>query len=149
VAFDISLIVSILLSITAIMLESVRSVRAVYGPVLYDIEWFFTGLFALEYMLRLISVRRPLRYATSFFGLVDLLAILPTFLSLLLPGTQYLFTVRILRLLRIFRILKLTEYLSEASDHHWRPPGQPAQDHRVHPVGAHGGGHHRFPYVHY
>jgi len=114
-AFDIALIASILLSITAVMLESVRSVRAVYGPLLYDIEWFFTVLFTLEYVLRLVSVWRPLRYATSFFGLVDLLAILPTFLSLLLPGTQYLFTVRILRLLRIFRILKLTEYLSEAS----------------------------------
>jgi voltage-gated potassium channel len=114
-AFDITLIISILLSITAVMLESVRGIRAVYGSLLYDIEWFFTALFALEYVLRLISVRRPFRYATSFFGLVDLLAILPTFLSLLLPGTQYLFTVRVLRLLRIFRILKLTEYLSEAS----------------------------------
>jgi voltage-gated potassium channel len=114
-AFDITLIMSILLSITAVMLESVRSIRQVYGSLLYDIEWFFTGLFAVEYVLRLVSVRRPFRYATSFFGLVDLLAILPTFLSLLLPGTQYLFTVRILRLLRIFRILKLTEYLSEAS----------------------------------
>ncbi len=114
-AFDITLIISILLSITAVMVESVRSIRAVYGPLLYDIEWFFTGLFTVEYVLRLLSVRRPFRYATSFFGVVDVLAILPTFLSLLLPGTQYLFTVRVLRLLRIFRILKLSEYLSEAS----------------------------------
>lgn len=114
-AFDIALIVSVVLSITAVMLESIRSIRAVYGSILYDIEWFFTVLFTVEYFLRLASVRRPLRYVTSFFGVVDLLAILPTYLSLLVPGTQYLFTVRILRLLRIFRILKLTEYLSEAS----------------------------------
>jgi voltage-gated potassium channel len=86
----------------------------VYGELLYNIEWGFTILFTIEYFLRLISVRKPLRYATSFFGIVDLLAILPTFLSLLVPGTQYLFTVRVLRLLRVFRVLKLTEYLAEA-----------------------------------
>lgn len=113
-AFDVALIICVLLSITAVMLESVRSIRAVYGGILYDIEWFFTIVFTVEYFLRLLSVRQPLRYATSFFGLVDLLAILPTFLSLLVPGTQYLFTVRILRLLRVFRVLKLSEYLTEA-----------------------------------
>ncbi len=113
-AFDIALIISVLLSIIAVMLESVRSIRVVYGELLYEIELFFTILFTIEYFLRLITVRKPLGYATSFFGVVDLLAILPTFLSLLVPGTQYLFTVRVLRLLRVFRVLKLTEYLAEA-----------------------------------
>ncbi|MFD1144264.1 ion transporter [Larkinella insperata] len=114
-AFDIALIGSILVSVAVVMLESMGRVRAVHGDLLHSIEWFFTILFTLEYLLRLISVRQPLRYATSFLGLVDILAILPTYLSLLIPGTQYLFTIRILRLLRIFRILKLSEYLSEAS----------------------------------
>ncbi|ARK10771.1 ion transporter [Fibrivirga algicola] len=114
-AFDIGLIASILLSVTTVMLESVPSIRTAYGDVLTRIEWFFTILFSIEYLLRLVSVKKPLRYITSFFGFVDILALLPTYLSLLLPGTQYLFTIRILRLLRVFRILKLSEYLSEAS----------------------------------
>ncbi|GAB3927863.1 ion transporter [Larkinella terrae] len=113
--FDILLIGSILLSVTVVMLESIKSVRAAYGPVLNGIEWFFTGLFTIEYILRLISVRQPWRYALSFFGLVDILALLPTYLSWLVPGGHYLFTIRILRLLRVFRILKLSEYLSEAT----------------------------------
>lgn len=114
-AFDIGLIASILLSVIVVMLESVKGVRTVYGTALNGIEWFFTGLFTLEYILRLISVRRPWRYAFSFFGIVDILALLPTYLSWLIPGGQYLFTIRILRLLRVFRILKLSEYLSEAT----------------------------------
>ncbi|MBO0951909.1 ion transporter [Fibrella forsythiae] len=114
-AFDIGLIASILLSVTTVMLESVPSIRTGYGDVLTRIEWFFTILFTIEYLLRLVSVEKPLRYTTSFFGFVDILALLPTYLSLFLPGTQYLFTIRILRLLRVFRILKLSEYLSEAS----------------------------------
>ncbi|RYC71997.1 ion transporter [Spirosoma sordidisoli] len=113
-AFDIVLIGSILLSVLVVMLESVASIRASYGQVLIRIEWFFTLLFTIEYILRLISVRRPLRYMLSFFGFVDILALLPTYLSLILPGSQYLFTIRILRLLRVFRVLKLSEYLSEA-----------------------------------
>ncbi|MFC5407812.1 ion transporter [Larkinella bovis] len=114
-AFDIVLIGSILLSVATVMLESIRSVRIHYGQVLNGVEWFFTGLFTIEYLLRLVSVRRPLRYARSFFGVVDILALLPTYLSLIIPGTQYLFTIRILRLLRVFRVLKLSEYLSEAT----------------------------------
>ncbi|MEW5975052.1 MAG: ion transporter [Acidobacteriota bacterium] len=113
-AFDVALIWAILLSVTAVLLESVRSIRAVYGDALYVVEWFFTLLFSLEYLLRLLSVRRAIRYAVSFFGVVDLLAVIPTYLSLFLPGTQYLLVIRILRLLRVFRIFKLTEYLSEA-----------------------------------
>ncbi|HRJ90154.1 MAG: ion transporter [Blastocatellia bacterium] len=112
--FDISLIVLILLSVAAVFLESVRSVREVYGPELYAAEWAFTVLFTIEYVLRLVSVRRPWRYVFSFYGLVDLLAILPTYLSLVFPGTQYLLSIRILRLLRIFRILKLSSYISES-----------------------------------
>ncbi|MDM7923278.1 MAG: ion transporter [Pyrinomonadaceae bacterium] len=111
--FDITVISLILLSVVTVFLESVRSIREVFGPELLIAEWAFTILFTIEYILRLISVRRPLRYALSFYGLVDLLAILPTYLSLFLPGTQYLLVIRILRLLRIFRILKLTSYISE------------------------------------
>jgi voltage-gated potassium channel len=111
--FDITLISLILLSVLAVFLESVRSVRESYGAILYAAEWAFTILFTIEYILRLVSVRRPLRYVFSFYGLVDLLAILPTYLSLIIPGTQYLLVIRILRLLRIFRVLKLTSYISE------------------------------------
>ena len=86
--FDVVLICSIILSVTVVMLDSMVRIRAKYGDLLYAAEWFFTILFTIEYILRLISVRRPLKYATSFFGVVDLLAILPTYLSLFLPGSQ-------------------------------------------------------------
>lgn len=112
--FDLTLIWLILLSVATVILESVRSVRAQYGDLLYTLEWVFTLLFTVEYVLRLTSVRHPLRYATSFFGVVDLLAIIPTYLSLFLPGSQYLLVIRILRLLRVFRLLKLSEYVAEA-----------------------------------
>jgi voltage-gated potassium channel len=113
-AFDIALICLIIFSVLIVLMESVRSVRESYGEILFVIEWILTILFSIEYLLRLISVKRPLRYALSFYGLVDLMAIFPTYISLLFPGTQYLLTIRILRLLRIFRILKLTEYITEA-----------------------------------
>jgi len=112
--FDVLLILSILLSVVAVMLDSVADVRVAWGRWLYAIEWLFTVLFSVEYLLRLSCVGRPWRYARSFFGVVDLLAILPTYLSLVLPGTQYLLTIRVLRILRIFRILKLAQYLGEA-----------------------------------
>lgn len=112
--FDHALTWLILLSVATVILESVREVRAQYGTLLYGLEWLFTLLFTLEYFLRLLSVRRPLRYAKSFFGVVDLLAIIPTYLSIIVPGSQYLLVIRILRLLRVFRLLKLTEYVSEA-----------------------------------
>ena len=111
--FDLLVIWLIVLSLVVVMLESVREIREHYGRALFYAEWFFTILFSVEYLLRLLAVKNPLRYALSFYGLVDLLAILPTYVSLLVPGTQYLLTIRILRLLRIFRILKLTEYISE------------------------------------
>ena len=112
--FDFLLIWLILLSVATVVLESVRQVREQYGDLLYVLEWLFTLLFTFEYVLRLMSVRRPLRYATSFFGVVDLLAIIPTYLSIFVPGSQYLLVIRILRLLRVFRLLKLSEYVSEA-----------------------------------
>ena len=87
-AFDVLLIVSILVSVAAVMLDSIDVFQSQYGSLLYKIEWFFTILFTLEYVLRLLCVGKPLKYAFSFYGLVDLLAIIPTYLSLLLPGTQ-------------------------------------------------------------
>lgn len=112
--FDIVLIWSILLSVSVVLLESIRHIRSQHGEILYAIEWFFTLLFSFEYVLRLACVGRPLRYAFSFFGVVDLLAVLPTYLSIFIPGSQSLLTIRMLRLLRIFRVFKLSAYLSEA-----------------------------------
>ena len=113
-AFDIALIVSIVASVVAVMLDSVGVIHRSHGGFLYAVEWFFTILFTVEYVLRLVCVGRPARYATSFFGVVDLLAIVPTYLSLIVPGSQYLLVIRILRVLRIFRVLKIVQYLSEA-----------------------------------
>jgi len=114
-AFDIFLLCCIVLSVLAVMLDSVNAVKIQYGGLLYTIEWIFTILFTVEYILRLICVARPFMYAKSFFGIVDLLAIVPTYLSMLLPGSQYLLVIRLLRVLRIFRVLKLVYYLGEAS----------------------------------
>lgn len=113
-AFDVALIVCILLSVAAVLLESIESVRARYGPALTIAEWLFTGLFTVEYVLRLFCVKKPVQYAKSFFGVVDLLAIVPTYASLLMPGSQYLLVIRLLRMLRIFRLFKLVQYLNEA-----------------------------------
>lgn len=114
-AFDVILLWSILLSVAAVLLESVESIRATYGPALYAAEWFFTILFTVEYAVRLTCVRRPILYARSFYGIVDLLSILPTYLSLFIGGSQALIVIRALRLLRVFRIFKLTRYVGEAS----------------------------------
>ena len=112
--FDLWLIVAILASVAVVMLDSVPAVKQRWHVPLSLAEWFFTLVFAIEYLVRLWTVRRPLRYATSFFGIIDLLAILPTLLSLLFPAGTSLAVVRILRLLRIFRILKLVKYSDEA-----------------------------------
>lgn len=112
--FDLVLIVVILLSVLTVMLDSVASIQARYGRWLYALEWLFTILFTVEYILRLLCVRNIRRYATSFFGIVDLLAILPTYLNLVVFGTRYLLVVRLFRVLRIFRILKLGQYTKEA-----------------------------------
>jgi len=111
--FDVVLIACILLSVLVVMLDSVRPIKESWGSFIYGWEWFFTIIFALEYGLRLYSIDRPLRYATSFYGIIDLLAILPTPLSLLFPGAQYLLVIRILRILRIFRVFKLARFMTE------------------------------------
>jgi voltage-gated potassium channel len=111
--FDLALITLILASVLVVILDSVDSLTADHD-VLFDVlEWTFTIVFTIEYLARLASIRHPLRYATSFFGLVDLLAILPTYIAFFIPPVSALFNVRLLRLLRIFRILKLSEYVSE------------------------------------
>lgn len=113
--FDLGLIASITLSVTAVMLDSIEEVNILYGRELYYIEWFFTIMFTIEYLLRIYSLRQPLPFMGSFFGIIDLMAILPTYLSLIIPGSQYLLVIRILRVLRVFRILKIVRYISEAS----------------------------------
>ena len=113
--FDICLLVSILASIIVVMLDSVASLHLRYGRIFFILEWGFTILFTIEYILRLFSVKRPLLYVVSFLGLVDLLAIVPMYLSIFVAGAQSLLVLRALRLLRIFRIFKLTHFLSEMS----------------------------------
>jgi len=115
-AFDVILIVCIVFSVIVVMLDSVSDIQQHYGQLLYSLEWLFTGLFTIEYVLRVITVRRPWLYITSFFGLVDVLSILPNYLILLFPGIsiKYVLVIRVLRMLRIFRILKLSAYMLEA-----------------------------------
>jgi voltage-gated potassium channel len=112
-AFDIVLLVSILLSVAAVVLESVAEIRMRHGTALRVVEWLFTIVFTVEYIARLVSVRRPLRYATSFFGVVDFLAIVPTYLSLIFAGAHTMLVIRSLRLLRTFRVLKIVRYIKE------------------------------------
>jgi voltage-gated potassium channel len=111
--FDLALIGAILLSVTVVVLSSVEAVALRHGQLLRVLEWFFTGIFTVEYLVRLSCVKHPLRYAKSFFGVIDLLAILPSYAGLVIPGAHVLLDVRILRLLRMFRILKLTSYVYE------------------------------------
>jgi len=113
-AFDVFLIVAIILSVLVVMIESVPNLQAEYDDALHVAEWIFTILFTVEYALRLYTSRRPLAYARSFFGIVDLLSFLPTYLVALIPGAQSLLVIRILRLLRIFRILKLARFVTGA-----------------------------------
>ncbi|MEM7681902.1 MAG: ion transporter [Planctomycetota bacterium] len=114
-SFDLMLLVVILASVVAVSLETVPSFQERYGGALRAVEWGFTAIFTLEYVARLLCAPRPARYARSFFGVVDLLAILPSFIGLLFPGAHELAVVRGLRLLRIFRILKLGRYAVEAT----------------------------------
>ena len=118
--FDVLLLVAILLSVATVMCESVESIRSDYGALLEGLEWFFTVLFTVEYVMRIICARRPMRYVVSFYGIVDLLAILPTYIIALPvfadgPSVQRLAVIRALRLLRAFRIFKLAHMLSEAT----------------------------------
>lgn len=110
--FDIVLLVLILLSVITVMLESVPSYQAKYQRIFTVLEWLFTFIFTVEYILRLYSVYKPIKYATSFFGIIDLASILPTFLSLFFPGSQSLAVIRALRLMRVFRIFKMMSFLN-------------------------------------
>jgi len=112
--FDVLLIVAIFISVSAVILESVPSIEANFGPALRTAEWTFTILFSLEYFMRLICVRRPLGYVFSFFGVIDFLAFMPTYLAIFFGGAQVFLVVRVLRLLRLFRILKMIRYVTEA-----------------------------------
>jgi voltage-gated potassium channel len=111
--FDQVLIFVILFSIAVVIADSVQALNAVFGRLFSVLEWFFTLLFTAEYIARLVCVRRPLQYARSFFGIIDLIALLPTYLALFFPGLHALIDVRVLRLLRVFRIFKLTAYVTE------------------------------------
>ena len=115
-AFDLILLVFILLSVVLVALESVPSIDIAYHSLLDQAEWFITLLFTIEYVLRILSVSRPKKYIFSFFGIIDLLSILPKYLSLLFIGTHSLVAIKALRLLRVFRILKLTPYIKESNN---------------------------------
>ena len=112
--FDIALILAILSSVTVVMLDSVPEIAERYHGALRLAEWFFTGVFTIEYMARIWCVASKKKYALSFFGIIDLLSVIPTYLSLLIPGIEVLADVRILRVVRVFRILKLVQYMGEA-----------------------------------
>lgn len=117
--FDELLLVSIVLSVIIVFLDSVSWIKVKYGDLLYFAEWFFTILFTIEYILRIITSPKRSQYIFSFYGVIDLLAILPTYLSIFLVGSQYLIVIRIIRLLRIFRVLKLSRYIG-ASGFLWK-----------------------------
>ena len=112
-AFDVGLLIAIFTSILVVMLDSVESLHKPYATLFNRLEWFYTGLFTIEYTLRLVSIRKPWRYVFSVLGLIDLIALIPSYLSLVFPGAQALLVFRALRLLRVFRIFKLAEFLTE------------------------------------
>ncbi|MEL6625066.1 MAG: ion transporter [Bacteroidota bacterium] len=112
--FDVALLVLIVLSVVVVMLESVESIAHAFGTFFLYLEWIVTVLFTLEYVLRIYAIKKPWNYIFSFYGIVDLLSILPTYLSLVVAGSHFLVTIRALRLLRIFRILKLGNYLRQS-----------------------------------
>jgi voltage-gated potassium channel len=113
--FDVLLILSILVSVALVMADSVGAIRISYGRLLITAEWFFTILFTVEYLVRLYCVRSRIKYARSFYGVVDFISIVPTYLSLVFPATKYFVVFRTLRILRVFRVLKLIQYLREAN----------------------------------
>lgn len=112
-AFDVALLVAIVVSVIAVMLDSVAGIHDRYQVLLVGLEWTITILFTIEYLARLICVARPWRYALSFYGIVDLLAVIPTYLSVFFAGSQSLLVIRALRLVRVFRVFKLSHYLRE------------------------------------
>lgn len=112
--FDVLLFVAIVLSVLAVILESVPSIQQAYQRELVTAEWIFTGLFTIEYVVRIYAVERPKNYVLGFYGIIDLLSTLPSYLSLFITGTQSLMVIRILRLLRVFRVLKLGQFIGES-----------------------------------
>ncbi|MGW8369944.1 MAG: ion transporter [Gammaproteobacteria bacterium] len=112
--FDLILIAAIIASVVTISLYTVEPIRDKHATLIFRAEWLFTIIFTIEYLLRLACVRQPIRYARSFYGIIDLLAVLPSYLELLLTGSGYLMLIRILRVLRVFRVLKLRRYVGEA-----------------------------------
>lgn len=112
--FDVGLLIIIILSISIVMLESVPSLHELYGDWFDKAEWFFTIIFTLEYIARLISIGKPVKYIFSFYGIIDFLSIIPTYLGLFIVGTNSLMVIRSLRLMRVFRILKLGNFLKES-----------------------------------
>ena len=114
-AFDLILIASILISVAVVFLDSVPYYNQRYADTFYALEWFFTVLFTLEYFMRIYCIRRPLIYMRSFFGIIDLLSVIPTYISIFIPASRFLSVIRILRVLRIFRILKLITYIGETN----------------------------------
>jgi voltage-gated potassium channel len=112
--FDIILLILIVLSIIVVMLESVPVYREKFSDILYDLEWGFTILFTVEYFARIVSINKPFKYIFSFYGVIDLLSIIPTYLGVFISGSRSLMVIRALRLMRIFRILKLGEFLNES-----------------------------------
>ncbi len=113
--FDIVLLWLISISVGVVMLESVPELQEKYGSLFYGLEWGFTILFTIEYIVRVVVVRQKKRYIFSFFGIVDILSIIPTYLTIFLAGSQYLLVIRILRLLRVFRVLKMARHIGEAN----------------------------------
>ena len=113
--YDIILLFVILISIVAVMLESVASIKIVYGRQLAVVEWIVTAIFTIEYISRIIAVKQPIRYILSFYGIIDLLATLPKYIGLLFPGSGFLIAIRAVRLLRVFRILKLTHFVGASN----------------------------------
>ena len=112
--FDVLLIFAIITSVLIVMLDSISEYHNLYGEAFFQIEWIFTILFSLEYLLRIYCIRLPSSYIFSFFGIIDFLAILPTYISFFIPGAGVFSVIRILRVLRVFRVLKLVQFMGEA-----------------------------------
>ena len=112
--FDIALLLAIVISVVLLMVDSVKSISSAHKVFFYVSEWIFTGLFTIEYLLRIWITKKPIKYVFSFYGLIDLLSILPTFLEIFMAGTGSLMVIRVFRLLRVFRVLKLVQFINEA-----------------------------------
>jgi voltage-gated potassium channel len=111
--FDVVVLILIFASLVLVMVQSIPSINALYNKEFIVAEWVITGLFTIEYLLRLAAVKHPGKYAKSFYGIIDILSIIPTYLSVILPHSQYLLVIRSLRLMRVFRIFKLTQFVKE------------------------------------